>query len=99
LRAQSAFAIAQIASSLVLLAGAGLLAKSFVRLQGVDAGFVRTESVAMDLSRLGGGREAWVSFFEDLLDRVEAPGGALRRHHRSSPAERRRGSALLCGRR
>ena len=97
-RAQRAFAIAQLASSLVLLAGAGLLGKSFVRLQGADAGFVRSESVAMDLSRPGGDREAWAPFFEDLLDRVEAlPGvrsAGLTAHLPLSGEEGRRSFAV-----
>jgi putative ABC transport system permease protein len=68
--AQSAFAVVQLASSLVLLAGAGLLGKSVVRLSDVDAGFVRSESVAVDLTRSGVERDAWAPFYADLLDRV-----------------------------
>ena len=70
-RAQGAFAIAQLALSLMLLVGAGLLTKTFVQLQSVEAGFVRSESVAMDILRTGA-RETWAPFFDDLLDRVEA---------------------------
>jgi putative ABC transport system permease protein len=70
-RAQSAFAVVQIAASLVLLAVAGLLAKSVARLSDVDAGFVRSESVAVDLTRSGVAREEWAPFYADLLDRVQ----------------------------
>jgi putative ABC transport system permease protein len=69
-RVQSVFVSVQLASSLVLLSGAGLLAKSVVRLGEVDAGFLRSESVAVDLTRSGVEREAWAPFYADLLDRV-----------------------------
>ena len=68
--AQSAFAVVQLAVSLVLLAGAGLLAKSVCRLSDVDAGFLRSESVAVDLTRSGVAREEWAPFYAHLLDRV-----------------------------
>jgi putative ABC transport system permease protein len=71
-RAQDAFAVAQIALSLALLAGAGLLTKSFVCLQGVAPGFIANESVAVDLSQSGVDREALAPFWADLLERVEA---------------------------
>ncbi len=65
--------IAEVALSLVLLAEAGLLIKSFVRLQNVDVGFVAGEAVAMDISLGSGYRDglAHARLFEDLIERVE----------------------------
>ncbi|MBA3319720.1 MAG: ABC transporter permease [Gemmatimonadales bacterium] len=65
---------AQVASSLVLLVGAGLLLKSFARLNDVNLGF-NPDKVLTARVTLGGERyedEArQVGFFEELLDRVE----------------------------
>jgi predicted permease len=67
----------QIALSLVLLVGAGLLSVSFVRLQRVDPGFVPTGAVTgqvvfpisgnFDVARDG---EKWAAFFGQLTERV-----------------------------
>ncbi|MCI0490297.1 MAG: ABC transporter permease [Blastocatellia bacterium] len=67
--------IAEIALSLVLLVGAGLMLKSFGRLLEVDPGF-RTENrltvgVALPRSKYGEENQR-VSFFQELLQRVEA---------------------------
>src|SRR5207302_2399213 len=82
---------AQIAFSLILLVGAGLLAASFVRLERVDPGFVPEHAVtasvslpiagAFDPQHDGPGRSA---FFTQLVQRpgappyVTAPGGLSR---------------------
>lgn len=98
-RAQTAFAVAQIALSLSLLAGAGLLTKTFARLQGVDAGFTGNESVALDLSRSGVDREEVAPFFADLLVRVEGlPGvrsAGITSHLPLSGEEGRRSFAVV----
>jgi putative ABC transport system permease protein len=73
-RSQRMLVIAEVALSLVLLVGAGLLIKSFLRLQRVSPGFVENEAIAMDIS-LGAGygdTRARARFFEELVRRVEA---------------------------
>ncbi|MDQ3908762.1 MAG: ABC transporter permease [Acidobacteriota bacterium] len=66
---------AEIALSLVLLIGAGLLARSFVRLQRVDPGFDPENVLTMNVF-LPGVRypqdEQQVAFFEQVLERVRA---------------------------
>jgi putative ABC transport system permease protein len=73
-RVLSALVVAEVALSLVLLAGAGLLLRSFVKLQGVDPGFradgVLTAGVPLPTSRYDAPRAA--SFFRDALTRLSA---------------------------
>jgi predicted permease len=73
-RVLSTLVIAEVALSLVLLAGAGLLMRSFVRLQSVDPGFraegvltagVQLPATRYDLPRAG-------SFFRESLTRISA---------------------------
>jgi putative ABC transport system permease protein len=52
-RLRGAFVVAQVALTLVLLTGAGLLGKSFYRLLQVDPGFRAESAVVMDLSLPG----------------------------------------------
>jgi putative ABC transport system permease protein len=82
-RARSAFAIVEVALALVLLAGAGLLVRSFVRLLDQDPGFDPARTVTMRITlpqaRYGGeGQRAQflVRFFEqvDAIPGVEASG-------------------------
>jgi predicted permease len=73
-RVLSTLVVAEVAVSLVLLAGAGLLMRSFVKLQSIDTGF-RTEGVLTagvqlpvaryDLAKAG-------SFFRESLSRIAA---------------------------
>ena len=71
--ARRALIVAEVALSLVLLSGAGLLARSFIRLQGVDPGFearnVVTARLAL-LDRYSPQRAA--AFFAQLADRIRA---------------------------
>lgn len=69
-RARNGLVVAQIALSLVLLVAAGLVARSFFRLQGVDSGFdvegVVTFSVVMPASRYPAAPQMMA-----LADRIE----------------------------
>ena len=83
-RARRAFVVIEVALALVLLAGAGLLVRSFVKLLDVDAGFdparIVTMKVSVPGSRYGEPAER-TQFFQRLFDRlavlpgVEAVGG------------------------
>jgi putative ABC transport system permease protein len=77
-RALSALVVAEVALALMLLAGAGLLIRSFIRLQSVDPGFnprnlltaiVRLPSASYDDSKVR-------DFYGQLLDRVRTLPGA-----------------------
>src|SRR6266516_3415907 len=80
-RSTDALMIAQVALTLVLLAGAGLLVRSFVRQVHIDPGFDATHVVTAELRLPGaryaaaGARHAWVT---QALERVRAlPGVTL----------------------
>jgi putative ABC transport system permease protein len=67
--------VAEISIALMLLIGAGLVLKSFVKLRAVDPGFnpsnVLTMRLALPDNRYGT-LEAQAAFYRDLLDRVQA---------------------------
>jgi len=73
-RIKNALAVLQMATAIVLLGGAGLLARSFHRLLAVDPGF-RSENVLLADLRLSGGRysddASREQFQEELLDRLQ----------------------------
>ena len=77
-RALGSLVVAEIALSLVLLAGAGLLIRSFIALQNVDPG-MRTEGVLTARVTLSGQRyssqKAIGDFFSAALQRIEAVPG------------------------
>ena len=74
-RLRTGLAISEIAIALVLLVGAGLLVKSFVRVTQVDPGFVPDRILTAQLS-LPGARypdaAATVAFWQRLLERARA---------------------------
>ena len=74
-RVRSVFVVAQVALALVLLVGAGLLVRSFSRLQSVDPGFnpdnLLTMRVSLPLNRYDGDAKV-VSFFKQAEERMRA---------------------------
>lgn len=74
-RALGTLVVAEVALSLVLLAGAGLLIRSFIALQNVDPG-MRTEGVLTGRVALSGQRydndQKLGGFFTDVLSRIAA---------------------------
>jgi putative ABC transport system permease protein len=74
-RARSAFVILEVAVALVLLVGAGLLVRSFVRLLAVDPGFDPDRTVTMRVG-LPGSRYPHpaqrIQFFQRLFERADA---------------------------
>jgi putative ABC transport system permease protein len=74
-RLRSALVVAEIALALVLLVGAGLLLRSFLRLQGVDAGFnarnVLTMRVALPSARYNDDAKR-INFFTQALERMQS---------------------------
>jgi putative ABC transport system permease protein len=77
-RVRSALVVAEVALSLVLLIGAGLLIRSFVRLMQTDPGFDPARVVALDIP-LGSKRydtpEKQSAFFAQLVGRVRGMQG------------------------
>lgn len=74
-RALGTLVVAEVALSLVLLAGAGLLVRSFVRLQNIDpglrAGSVLTARVMLPAARYNDPRRS-AGFFTDAVARIAA---------------------------
>jgi putative ABC transport system permease protein len=77
-RTGRALVVAEIALSLVLLSGAGLLVRSFLHLQRVEPGFTPQRAATMQLLLPGSrypDQQAQVRFFRQLADRAaSAPG-------------------------
>ncbi len=73
--------VAEIAIALVLLAGAGLMINSLLRLQNVDPGFETRNILTMQLALPAAkypdsSREQAVAFYRSMVERVEALPGA-----------------------
>jgi putative ABC transport system permease protein len=76
-RALAALVIAEVALSLVLLTGAGLLLRSFVRLQDIDPGFraddVLTARLTLPAARYNAQRAT--EFFREVISRLDSSPG------------------------
>jgi hypothetical protein len=72
---QTSKAVAQVASAIVLLVGAGLLVKSFMRLQQVESGVkpenVLTRHIALSDAKYGTNEPA-TAFYTQVLERISA---------------------------
>ena len=77
-RALGTLVVAEVALSLVLLAGAGLLIRSFIALQNVDPG-MRTEGVLTARVSLSGARystdKEMADFYSNVVQRIETIAG------------------------
>ncbi|HKQ90374.1 MAG TPA: ABC transporter permease [Blastocatellia bacterium] len=74
-RMRSLLVVSEIALSLVLLVGAGLLMKSFLKLQAVDPGFNPNNMLTMRVSMEGPNYEkveSRIVFHDQLLDKIKA---------------------------
>ena len=72
-RLRSLLVVSEVAFSLMLLTGAGLLIKSFVKLQSVSPGFTPDNVISMRLGASGRqfpNREAAIEFFRQVGDRI-----------------------------
>jgi putative ABC transport system permease protein len=77
-RMRSALVTLEVALSVILLIGAGLLIKSFARLQQVEFGFKNESLLAIDLSFSSGKYaqpQRLENFFSEVLERVNATPG------------------------
>jgi putative ABC transport system permease protein len=80
-RTRGALVVAELALALMLLVGAGLLMRSFMRLQSVDPGFRPDHALTFELTFPDAAygddnEERIVSFFDQLLPRLRALPGA-----------------------
>jgi predicted permease len=79
---RSLLVVAEVALSLMLLVGAGLLVRSFVRLQSVSPGFNPDHVISMRLGASGRqfqDREAAVEYYRQLADKISSvPGVKVR---------------------
>jgi len=72
---RSALVIAEVALTVVLLIGAGLMIRSFYRLQQVDPGFVSDNVLTFNLSlpeRKYPGRDQRINFYQQLLQNLRS---------------------------
>ncbi|HLU25200.1 MAG TPA: ABC transporter permease [Longimicrobiales bacterium] len=81
-RIRTAVVVAEVAMTIVLLAGAGLLVRSFERLLSVDPGF-RTEGAVLMEAMLPGGQDPQFAarnarFLDGLIERIRAVPGVER---------------------
>jgi putative ABC transport system permease protein len=79
-RLRSALVVAQIAFTLALLVGAGLISRSLLKLRQIDPGFDQRDVLTFQL-QLHGGKYPEVGktrdYFQQLLERIEAQPGVV----------------------
>jgi putative ABC transport system permease protein len=81
-RLRSVLVVSELALSLMLLIGAGLLVRSFVRLQSVPPGFNPDSVISMRVGRTGmdlSNREAAVEYFRQMGERIASVPGVKTR--------------------
>ena len=73
-RLRNVLVVSEVALALMLLVGAGLLVRSFVRLLQVDPGFTAANALTLEVHVWGRARtpEQRAAFFEQSLDRIAA---------------------------
>src|SRR5579864_8217317 len=72
-RARSVLVVAQVALSMVLLIGCGLLIRSFIRLRSVSPGFNPNNVLTMQISLRKYARSSeGIAFYKNVIDRVAA---------------------------
>lgn len=79
-RLRGLFVVAEVALSLVLLVGAGLLIESFVRLERVDPGFDPDQLLTVNVTRAFSSKpppDAFPAFFRELNEKVRALPGVV----------------------
>jgi putative ABC transport system permease protein len=77
-RTRNVLVISELALAVVLLVGAGLMIKSFVRLNGVDAGFDAQNVLTLAVSLPGAKypeSEQQTAFFQQVISRIESLAG------------------------
>jgi putative ABC transport system permease protein len=76
-RLRSVLVVAEVALSLVVVIGASLLIRSFVRLQGVNPGFDVENVISMDLSSLGPEAARRGALMEEIYTRLRGLPGVI----------------------
>ena len=66
------FVVTQVALTMVLLVGAGLLIKSFVKVLEIDPGFRTEDAVAMEVSLSDAPPQRRAGFYQQALERIAA---------------------------
>ncbi|HKC85790.1 MAG TPA: ABC transporter permease [Blastocatellia bacterium] len=79
-RAHNALVVAEVAASVVLLVGAGLMIRSFIRLQAVEPGFnsnnVLTMKIMLPPNKYGENHQS-IAFFRQALERIKTIPGVV----------------------
>lgn len=88
--------VAEIALAMVLLIGAGLMIRSFARLQAIETGFDPTNTLTLKTELPKYKRDAAAAFYEQLLARVSSlPGVESASVANSTPLSSNSGATLL----